>query len=110
MTDQYGRNMRELSTPQQPVPPLPFPLQFQTLRSKSLKLITNRHKFLNERSYDPKSFHIWIKIGITKAREAYKNTADADRTDAMKVNCRVFECLDAATEKDLDKIKELELK
>ncbi|KAH6717780.1 hypothetical protein BKA61DRAFT_732208 [Leptodontidium sp. MPI-SDFR-AT-0119] len=74
----------------------------------SISAIIESNKFLNEHSYDPKSFHIWIKIGITKAREAYKNTADADRTDAMKVNCRIFKSLDAATEKNLDKIKDKE--
>lgn len=72
--------------------------------AKRLTMISQKH--LDDRLYSPQTFRAWIRAGITAAREDYQETAEIDRTDAMKTNRRIFECLDAATEKNLDRIRD----
>ncbi|KAL2073018.1 hypothetical protein VTL71DRAFT_10342 [Oculimacula yallundae] len=120
MADQYGRDIREareLSVPQQAqenISTIPaiiegqLPDTIKQIPSLRPMLTSASQKFLTERTYNPIAFKIWINIGIAKARSDYKATEKAVRDPAMTTSRRIFECLDAATEKNLDRIADKE--
>ncbi|KAK0100664.1 hypothetical protein ONS95_007116 [Cadophora gregata] len=113
MSDQHSRKMREdpgSNSLQQSLPSFSSlaPPEHDPEHVNFIPAIIEGKDIVNSDPYDPEEFRIWIKAGITKSRQSFQETSEADRTDAMKIERRIFECLDAATEKNLGRISNKE--